>query len=360
MQTFAFLIHPLDIDDIAKKYKIAKRVSPKVVGQVVRRRPSFVISEIEGIHSKTGVKAKGWFIAVPLLPWQFSKLEEEYVVEKLAKACKVAKKEGAKIVGLGAFTAIAGGGGKALSEIVDIPVTTGNTYTTTTAIQGTMQAAKEMEIDTSKATLAVVGATGSIGQACVKVMAPDFNKTIIVGRDEDRLNELKDDISLPGGVIEISTSVDNAVGRADVIVTVTGATGSVIKPSSIKSGAIICDVARPRDVSRKVSVERDDVLVIDGSIVKAPGDVNFNFDFGPPPGMCEGCVGETVILALEGRYENYTIGKNITVEKVKEMEMLADKHGFTLAGLRRHEKLITSGEIEKIKLKIRAGQKRSK
>ncbi len=359
METFAFLIHPLDIDDIAKKYKIAKRVSPKVVGQVVRRRPSFVVSEIEGIQSKTGVKAKGWFIAVPLLPWQFTKLEEEYVVEKLAKACKVAKKEGAKIVGLGAFTAIAGGGGKALSEIVDIPVTTGNTYTTTTAIQGTMQAAKEMDIDPSQATLAVVGATGSIGQACAKVMAPDFIKTIIVGRDKDRLNELKDNISVFGEEgIEASTSVEDAVGKADVIVTVTGATGSVIKPGSIKSGAIICDVARPRDVSRKVSVERDDVLVIDGSIVKAPGDVSFNFDFGPPPGMCEGCVGETIILALERRYENYTIGKNITVDKVKEMEMLAEKHGFTLAGLRRHEQLITISEIDKIKSKIKEGKKR--
>lgn len=360
MQTFAFLIHPLDIDDIAKKYKIAKRVSPKVVGQVLRRRPPFVVSEIEGIQSKTGVKARGWFVAVPLLPWQFAKLEEEYIIEKLVKACKVAKKEGAKIVGLGAFTAIAGGGGQALSEMVDIPITTGNTYTTTTAIQGTMQAAKEMEVDPAKSTLAVVGATGSIGQACVKVMAADFNRTIIVGRDKGRLNELKAEVTSPGGGIDISTSVEDALGQADVIVTVTGATGSVIKPSSIKSGAIICDVARPRDVSRKVSLERDDVLVIDGSIVKAPGDVNFNFNFGPPPGMCEGCVGETIILALEGRYENYTIGKNITVEKVKEMGTLAKKHGFTLAGLRRHEQLITASEIEKIKSNKRGDRKRSK
>lgn len=356
MKTFAFLIHPLNIEDVAKKYKIAKRVSPKVVGQVLRRRPPFVISEIEGIVSATGERAIGWFVVVPLLPWQFTKLEEEKVLEKLAKACKIAKKEGAKIVGLGAFTAMVGNGGEKLAEIVDIPVTTGNTYTTTTAIQGTLEAARIMELETEKSTLAVIGASGSIGRACAEILAPKFANVLLAGRNQERLGEVAEVVrSATKGRVELTTSVREAVAGSDVIITVTGAVGSVIEPKDIKTGAIVCDVARPRDVSRLVSEVRNDVLVIDGGIVKPPGKVEFHVDFGPPPGMCEGCVGETIILALEGRYENYTLGKNITAAKVAEMEELAAKHGFSLAGLRRFETLITPQQIEGVVRKKSGG-----
>jgi len=350
MQTFAFLIHPLNIDDVAKKYKIAKRVSPKVVGKVLRRRPPFVISEIEGIVSVTGEKAQGWFVVVPLLPWQFHQLEEEYVLEKIAKACKVAKKEGANIVGLGAFTAMVGNGGERLVDIVDIPITTGNTYTTTTAIQGALKAADVMSIIPGESTLAVVGASGSIGRACAQSLAPKFKKTLLVGRNPEHLEDVAATLkSSAGGDIKLMTSVSEAVAQSDVILTVTGAVEAVIEPQDIKSGAVICDVARPRDVSKLVSTVRDDVLVIDGGIIKPPGNVDFKIDFGPPPGMCEGCVGETILLALEGRYENYTLGKNITPAKVTEMSQLADKHGFKLAGLRRMEQLVTEEQIEDIK-----------
>ncbi len=354
MQTFAFLIHPLSIDDVAKKYKIAKRVSPKVVGQVLRRRPPFVISEIEGIVSATGAKAKGWFVVVPLLPWQFHQLEEDYVLEKIAKACKVARKEGAKIVGLGAFTAMVGNGGERLADLVDIPITTGNTYTTTTAIQGALKAADIMNITTSKSTLAVVGASGSIGRACAQLLAPKFKNILLVGRNIEHLEEV-DAILKPNtdGEIRLMTSVSEAVAQSDVILTVTGAVEAVIEPQDIKSGAVVCDVARPRDVSKLVSMVRDDVLVIDGGIIKPPGQVDFKIEFGPPPGMCEGCVGETIILALEGRYENYTLGKKITPAKVMEMSQLADKHGFKLAGLRRLEKLVTDKQIEDIKSSVK-------
>lgn len=348
MEKFAFLVHPLDINDVAKKYRLATKVSPKVVASILRRRRPFVISEIEGIRSLTGVEAVGWFIAVPLLPWQLLQLEEEYVLEKLAKAVKVAKKQGAKIVGLGAYTAIPGDGGQKLAELVDLPITTGNTYTTATAIDSTLLACQEMEIKPEKAVLAVVGANGSIGRACAAILAPRFQKVILVGRDAEKLNRLQESILKLNSQTQTTTDIKE-IKKADVVITVTSAVSAIIQPEDLKSGSVVCDVARPRDVSALVSQVRDDVLVIDGGIVKPPGDVNFNLDFGPPPGLCEGCIGETIILALEQRYESYTLGKNITLAMVEEMNALAAKHGFTLAGLRRFEKMLTKKEIEAIK-----------
>lgn len=348
MEKFAFLVHPLDINDVAKKYRLATKVSPRVVASILRRRRPFVVAEIEGITSLTGTKAVGWFVAVPLLPWQLLELEEEYVLEKLAKAVKVAKKQGAKIVGLGAYTAIPGEGGQKLAQLVDLPITTGNTYTTATAIDGTLLACQEMEIKPEKAVLAVVGATGAIGRACAEILAPRFEQVILVGRQEEKLKELEAHIQTLNKNCRITTDV-HEIKKANVVISVTSTAAPIIQPEDLKSGAVVCDVARPRDVSAAVSQVRDDVLVIDGGIVKPPGDVKFNLDFGPPPGLCEGCIGETIILALEQRYESYTLGKNITISMVNEMNQLAAKHGFTLAGLRRFETLLTKKQIEAVK-----------
>ena len=50
---------------------------------------------------------------------------------------------------------------------------------------------------------------------------------------------------------------------------------------------------------------------------------------------------ETMILALEGRFENYTLGRNLTLEQVEEIGRLAKKHGFKLAGLRSFERPVS-------------------
>jgi fatty aldehyde-generating acyl-ACP reductase len=61
------------------------------------------------------------------------------------------------------------------------------------------------------------------------------------------------------------------------------------------------------------------------------------------------CMAETMILALDGRYEDYTIGKDITVAQVEEMQEMAERHGFKLAGFRSFEKALTEEKIASIR-----------
>lgn len=70
----------------------------------------------------------------------------------------------------------------------------------------------------------------------------------------------------------------------------------MIEPEHIKPGAVVCDVARPRDVSWRVHQQRDDVLVIEGGMVEVPCLVDFGFDFGFPPGKAFACMAETMAL----------------------------------------------------------------
>jgi predicted amino acid dehydrogenase len=209
-----------------------------------------------------------------------------------------------------------------------------------------------MDIRPNEAVGAVVGATGAIGKVCAQLLAPDMAEMLLMGRSIDRLNDVKYRLEQAGQPrVSVSTNMTD-LKRADVIITVSNTIDAIIRPHHLKSGAVVCDVARPRDVSRRVVEERNDVLVIEGGMVEVPGKVNFNFNFGFPPGMAFACMAETMILALEERYENYSLGKQISLDKVVEIAGLAKKHGFRLGGFRSFEKAVTPQAIAKIKSNV--------
>jgi len=56
-----------------------------------------------------------------------------------------------------------------------------------------------------------------------------------------------------------------------------------------------------------------------------------------------------MILALEGRYECFTLGKEIKLDRVKEMTALAERHGFRLGGFRSFERAVEDDDIERIR-----------
>jgi predicted amino acid dehydrogenase len=98
-----------------------------------------------------------------------------------------------------------------------------------------------------------------------------------------------------------------------------------------------------------VAAVRNDILVIDGGMVDVPGPVNFHFNFGFPPGKVYACMAETITLALEGRFEDYTLGKDISRQRVDEITALAAKHGFRLSGFRSFEREVTEEQIETVR-----------
>jgi hypothetical protein len=58
---------------------------------------------------------------------------------------------------------------------------------------------------------------------------------------------------------------------------------------------------------------------------------------------------ETMALALEGRFEDYTLGKYISRARVEEITAIADKHGFGLSGFRSFERSIQPEHIARVR-----------
>jgi hypothetical protein len=68
---------------------------------------------------------------------------------------------------------------------------------------------------------------------------------------------------------------------------------------------------------------------------------------------------ETITLALEGRFEDYTLGKVISRRRVDEIAALAAKHGFGLSGFRSFEREVTQEQIETVRRRARQARKRN-
>ncbi len=349
MEKFAFIIHPLEVSDIARKFSFAGKLPPALIERLMQVIPPLKVSHITGVRSQHG-EAEGWFLGCPLTARLMMELPEEYVMKKIIKTAREAEKLGARIVGLGAFTAVVGDAGETVAKNLNIAVTTGNSYTIAAALEGTKRAASLMGHDLKNAKVAVIGATGSIGRVCATVLARDVTDLTLVARNRDALNKVADGILNDIGLaVKATPNVRKALLGADIIITVTSAVDTVIEPGDLKPGAVVCDVARPRDVSKQVIEKRDDVLVLEGGVIEVPGNVRFNFNFGFPAGKAYACMAETMILALEGKYENFSLGREITLEQVSEISRLARKHDFKLAGLRSFERAITDEEILGIK-----------
>ena len=349
--TFAFIIHPIDPKrDVSRKFPLLGGLPVWMIDFFSLFFPPVYISEVKGIQSAaTGEFLRGWFVACPLTPQRMMSLPPAVVYRKIIQTGRMAEKLGARILGLGAFTSVVGDGGITIAQNLNIPVTTGDSYTVAMAVQAIEEAAVLMDIPLPQATVAVVGGAGAIGAVCAEMLAPKVQEMVLIGRQLDKLEETTVHLRQLSPT-PITTSNDIAtIGRAHLIITVTSAIDTIIQPEHLRPGAVVCDVSRPRDVSRRVVEERGDVLVIEGGMVEVPGPVDFGFNFGFPPKMAYACMAETMALALEKHYAHFTLGKRVQLSQVLAIDTIATKHGFRLGGFRSFERAITEQEIAQIK-----------
>jgi predicted amino acid dehydrogenase len=149
----------------------------------------------------------------------------------------------------------------------------------------------------------------------------------------------------PNVQLRIARSVDEVLGEADLVVTTTSAVEPVVKMSLLKPGAVVSDVARPPDISPAAALERPDVLVIESGEVQLFPGAKLTANIGLPEGVIYACLAETILLGLEKHYDHFTLGRDITEDRVRYINSLADKHGMKLAAIRSFNKELPKEEI---------------
>ncbi len=345
---FAFVIHPLHVGFVHKHkwFRWTRYLPDSLVEAVAAYLPPLYLSRITGGQSPTtGQRVEGILISLGATPRQMMRHDERFTYKQLHRAALMAERKGARIMGLGAFTSVVGDAGITVAHEADIAITSGNSLTVAATLEAAKQAVVKMgATDLTKGKVMIIGATGSIGAVCSRLLAQAIYDVVLVSIEPEKLIDLKRTIQAetPGATVTIATRPDEFVGSCDLIVTATSAFGQrIVDISKCKPGAVICDVARPPDISKEEAALRPDVLVIESGEVLISGDIDFGYDIGLPPKTAYACLAETALLAMDGRFEDYTLGRNISMERVKEIYRLFKKHEFQIAGLRSFDEHVT-------------------
>ena len=338
---FAFVLHPLTIDYLANhpRYRWTRHLPRRLVETTAAHMPAQHVGRVTGGRSPaTGQAIEGLIYALGTTPRQMLTRPPEFTYARLGNALRDAADRGAKIAGLGAFTKVVGDAGITVARRSPIPVTTGNSLTISATLETAKLTAKCLGWpDLARGKAMIVGATGAIGSVCSRLLAAAVRDVVLVSIEPERLVALRQKIydESPGTQVEIDTTTNRSVGECDLIVTATSAFGQrVLDVSQCKPGAVILDVALPPDISAEEAAVRPDVLVVESGEVMIPGPVQMSFDIGLPPGVAYACLAEAALLAMDSRFESFTLGRDVHPAKVKEIYRLFRRHGFQIAPLR--------------------------
>ncbi len=399
---FAFLIHALDLESYHQFDNSLLAFSEEELAELTGRFGDMVGPFVAGktrIQSQAGRTAYGEFIALPRTTDEFLEMPRKQAMEELKAAVAMARHRGARIVGLGAFTAVASMGGLYLKN-EGVPITTGNSYTVVAAVDAVNTATEKLQMERSDITAGIVGATGSIGKGISLLLSETVPRLVLIGNpnnttSSERLHLVAAEIYRyqsailqqgrplkPGsmghllaeceellspdapmeefeafadgeghrkGLIEFSTDIDAVLSRADVVISATSATGKVIHAGNLKEGAVVCDISRPANVSEEVDEARPDVLVIDGGVIEVPGLPSFGWDFGFEQGLAYACMAETMMLALEQHYKHFSLGSSgVNLETILQTRYWAAEHGFKLANFRSFNRPLSDEKWQKL------------
>ena len=365
---FAFVIHPLDIRFVHNHpdFKWTKFFPDRVVEETAAYLKPMYVGRIAGGRSPTtGQRIEGYLFALGSTPRQMMRRSPRFTYNRLNDAAKMAERHGCRLMGLGAFTSVVGDAGKTVAHEASIAITSGNSLTVAATLEAAKQAVVNMgATQLQKGRAMIIGATGSIGAVCSRLLAQAIHDVVLVSIEPEKLIDLKRTIEkeTPGTTVTIALRPDKLAAECDLVVTATSAFGQrILDISTCKPGAVICDVARPPDIGEKEAGLRPDVAVIESGEVLIPGDIDIGYDIGLPEGTAYACLAETALLAMEGRFESYTLGREIDVDRVKEIYRLFKKHNFQIAGLRSFGKVLTDqdfAEKRRLAAELRADPER--
>jgi predicted amino acid dehydrogenase len=290
------------------------------------------------VQSATGARVRFYAIALPFTSNQMKQWLDEgnffRVRHSIDKAIKVARFIGCDVIALGQYTSIVTKNATTL-DLPHVGLTTGNSYTIALALESIERALGERGLDPMSATLAVVGASGNIGQTCAEILASRFGQTVLMGSSKpSALRRLADlQARLPRARIDADPS---ALRQAAVVLAATNAPTPFLPPAAFGPGAIVCDLSVPAAVFPEVRDVRPDVLLIGGGIARLPFGENHGIPGFPlPPGQVYGCMAETLLLGLEG-VRDATFTGMLPAEHVHRLAAMAKRHGFTLAEYKTH------------------------
>lgn len=328
MNSFAFIVHPITIQQVRKIWAAIRLFPDFIVKPNLKNIPAFKVSHIKEVRSTQRKEIEGFFVACPLTPRYILEPNQEFVLRKIIATAHFAEKLGAKILGLSRYAAIVTDNGAKLSGNIQIPVTTGSTFTAWSVFEAIYRTARMKHIDLTQSTLAVIGADTPIGQLCLNKLCELIPEVIIHGKDRVKLEKIRESMQeLYRCSVTIHEDARTAAKSATILINTSSEFVANFDIQDLKPGILACDVSLLRNIASKADSRRD-ITVINGDVIKLKYPITLGVDTGLPSDMVYAAMAETMLLTFEEKFLNYSLGASINPDKLEEIANLAVQHGF--------------------------------
>ncbi len=323
---FSFLVHPRGLEDLDhfSASSLLRRYSEseqEYLEKSYSMKP-FVAANLQ-IRS---TPAWGELVAVMRPP---EVLMTSAGRQEVHAAVDVALSRGTKVVGLGALTSPATGGGQTLLAGLPrgVTITNGNAYTAAVVRGNVVEASQFLGLGNA-ARVGVVGCTGSVGAAASQLLAEAGFPLLLIGRTLKRALHLLPELQ---SVAEFSGDLE-ALAQVEIVVLLTSDPTALLVPEHLRPGTVVIDCAQPANVTAPAPFEARGIRVREGGVVRIPGfhcDYDFRFEH---PEETFACMAETYLYAREG-IATHSVGRASAV-LAREMEAIADRRGVSPRPLR--------------------------
>lgn len=317
------------------------------------------------------------------------------VRQQIRQAVESAREAGCRLVGFGQFTSILTRNCQELF-VPGISFTSGNTLTAGMALNALDQEVRRKGWAWPDLKLAVLGAGGNIGSTFARLLADKAGRILLVGGTasdsrrrlegtmytilaEQAAKALAGEIDSPladllrsnlgqrgldglraqakeadevtfggmiaealagkkGGRLPIEIGDLSGLPECRAVLAATNAVQPFVRPEDLAPEVVVCDVSLPAALTPE-AVRKPGAEVFKGGIVALPNHEILNIGALPlTPGLVYACMAETILLGLERRWEDFSIGP-LDKQRILEILALADKHGFRLARLKQEASL---------------------
>lgn len=351
MSRFGFVVHPL----VAPQRMLmgVRTLTPALLWGEGTTTPR--VAKFPRVVSATGAFAEGDVRAVGMLPASML-VNQEPAVERIAAAAGRLAADGASIVGLGALCAVVGSRGEEVARRVQVPVTTGVSYTAFAAGRTLDRVADALGETLAGSSVAIAGLPGALAVAVAELCAERGVRLVLLDGPVKAREKLGARLTAQHGVaVELPPDPAPAARAADFLVGASS-TGNALDPGWLGPGSVVVDVAEPRDLPRSAALAPD-CVVVDGENVSLPPDGQpgfglltgiYNWVVGQRLGTVYACFAEPIVLALEGKAESFSLGKEISAAKAGEIGRLGERHGFRVDRLLHGGFPVHAGKLEHV------------
>ncbi|RJP28849.1 MAG: hypothetical protein C4533_03395 [Candidatus Omnitrophota bacterium] len=323
MRSFAFIIHPRTIKYLKKGW-FWDLFNPALKKTPIYKilKPKRIIFGSQDILS---------YLVIPSTPPKDLLLQgEALILNSILSDEDISKNLDIEMIGLERYNLVESTSAVTLLKKVRMPMTTGNTLLAWSIVESVYRTVKSRGIDLAKMKFSVVGAGTAVGKLFTKKII-DFTSDITLNDTEiESVIRLKTELaSQYGGLtVNIEDNLSELTSASDVIVAIGNAPLSTIINLDIpKPGCIIFDASAPFCMVNNKKL-RNDITIIRTGLIKLPFEADIFINKCLPRNVVNAPFAETLLLAKESRFNNYSLGDNINPDNLEEIANIAAKYGF--------------------------------